>query len=57
MKGSIRQRSKGSWEIRHDGPPDASGKRRYFSQTFRGNKERPNRGCGSSYPMWSREPM
>jgi integrase len=39
MKGSVRQRSKGSWEIRYDGPPDANGKRKFMSETFRGTKK------------------
>jgi hypothetical protein len=38
MKGSIRQRSKGSWEIRYDGPPDAHGKRKFLSETVKGTK-------------------
>jgi integrase len=38
MKGSVRQRSKGSWEIRYDGPPDASGTRKFMSETVRGTK-------------------
>ena len=25
MKGSIKQRSKGTWRLRYDGPPEASG--------------------------------
>ena len=36
--GSIRQRSKGSWQIRYDGPPDENGKVRKLSETFRGSK-------------------
>ena len=39
MKGSIRQRSKGSWEIFYDMPADpVTGKRRQKSQTIRGTK-------------------
>jgi integrase len=39
MNGSIRQRSKGSWQIRHEGPADSTGKRKYLSETVRGNKK------------------
>jgi len=39
MKGSIRQRSKGSWEIFYDMPADpVTGKRRQKSQTIKGTK-------------------
>lgn len=38
MKGSIRQRGKGTWQIRYEGQPDGSGKRKYLSVTFHGNK-------------------
>lgn len=36
--GSMRERSKGSWQIRYDGPPDAKGKVKKLSETFRGTK-------------------
>ncbi len=39
MKGSIRQRSKGTWQLRYDAPPDGTGKRRFVSETFKGNKK------------------
>ena len=39
MNGSIRQRSKGTWQLRYDAPPDGTGKRRYVSETFKGNKK------------------
>jgi integrase len=39
MKGSVRQRSKGSWEIRYDGPADTNGKRKFMSETIRGTKK------------------
>jgi len=39
MKGSIRQRSKGSWEIFYDMPADpVTGRRRQKSQTIKGTK-------------------
>ncbi len=39
MKGSIRQRSKGSWEIFYDmGADPVTGKRRQKSQTVKGTK-------------------
>jgi len=38
MKGSIRPRSKGSWRLRYDASPDASGKRKQISETVRGTK-------------------
>ena len=39
MRGNIKQRSKGSWRLRYDGPPDASGKRKQISETVRGTKK------------------
>ena len=39
MKGSIRQRSKGTWQLRYDAPPDGTGRRRFVSETFKGNKK------------------
>ena len=39
MQGSIKQRSKGSWRLRYDGPPDASGKRTQVSETVRGTRK------------------
>ena len=39
MNGSIRQRSKGTWQLRYDAPPDGTGKRRFVSETVRGNKK------------------
>ena len=39
MIGSIRQRSKGTWQLRYDGPPDGTGKRRFVSETVKGNKK------------------
>ncbi|MDA1128989.1 MAG: hypothetical protein O2913_09855 [Chloroflexi bacterium] len=44
MNGSIRQRSnrqrsKGAWQLRYDAPPDGTGKRRYISETVKGNKK------------------
>ena len=35
MNGSIRQRSKGTWQLRYDAPPDGTGKRQFV----RGNKQ------------------
>jgi integrase len=39
MKGSVRQRSKGSYQIRYEAPPDGTGKRKYLSETVRGTKK------------------
>jgi integrase len=39
MKGSIRQRSKGTWQLRYDAPPDGTRRRRFVSKTFKGNKK------------------
>jgi integrase len=39
MNGSIRKRSKGTWQMRYDAPPDGTGKRRYVSETVHGNKK------------------
>ena len=39
MNGSIRQRSKGTWQLRYDAPPDGNGKRRFVSETVKGNKK------------------
>ena len=36
--GSVRQRSKSSWEIRYDGPPDIDGKRKRVFETVRGSR-------------------
>ena len=43
MNGSIRQRSKGSWQIRYDAPPDGTGKRRFISETVKGTKKEAER--------------
>jgi hypothetical protein len=48
MQGSIRQRSKGTWQLRYEAPPDGCGKRKYLSETVKGTKkdaERALRGC------------
>ena len=39
MKGSVEQRSKGSWRIRYDGGITSDGKRRQVSETVRGTKK------------------
>ena len=36
--GSIRQRTKGSWQVRYDGPPDESGKPTKLSESVRGTR-------------------
>ncbi len=36
--GSIRQRGRGSWQIRYDGPPDANGKITKLSEAVRGSR-------------------
>jgi integrase len=43
MNGSIRQRSKGTWQLRYDAPPDGTGKRRFISETVKGNKKDADR--------------
>jgi hypothetical protein len=40
MKGHVYQRSKGSWTIVYDLPPDGFGKRKQKSETFRGITKR-----------------
>ncbi|MCK9355769.1 MAG: site-specific integrase [Dehalococcoidia bacterium] len=39
MRGSVSQRYKGSWQLRYDGPPDASGNRRQVNETVRGTRK------------------
>lgn len=39
MKGSIRQRSPGSWELRYDGRPRDDGRRWQTTETVRGSRE------------------
>lgn len=39
MNGSIRQRSKGTWQLRYDAPADGTGERRFVSETVKGNKK------------------
>ena len=39
MRGNIQQRSKGSWRLRYDGPPDLSGKRKQITETVKGTKK------------------
>ena len=43
MNGSIRQRSKGTWQLRYDAPPDGTGKRRFVSETVQGTKKEAER--------------
>ena len=43
MKGSVRQRSKGSWQIRYEGYPDVKGKRKFHQETIRGTKKEAER--------------
>ena len=43
MKGSITQRSKGGWQLRFDGPADATGKRRQVNETVKGTKKEAER--------------
>ena len=38
MRGSIRQRSKGSWELHYDTPPDGTGRRSQRTETVRGSR-------------------
>ena len=39
MRGSIRQRSKGTWQVRFDAPRQGPGQREYASVTVRGTKK------------------
>lgn len=39
MRGSIEQRSPGSWRLRYDGPPNAAGKRKQVTETVKGTKK------------------
>ena len=39
MRGSIQNRSKGSWRIRYDGPADTNGNRKQESETVRGTRK------------------
>ena len=43
MRGSLQQRSKGTWRIRYDGPPEGSGRRKQVSETVRGTKTHDQR--------------
>ena len=43
MNGSIRQRSKGTWQLRYDAPATGTGKRRYVSETVNGTKREAER--------------
>ena len=43
MRGSLRQRSAGTWELRYDGPRDARGGRRFVSETVRTTKKEAER--------------
>ena len=38
MKGSIRQRNKGSWELHYDIPSDGTGRRRQRTETVKGTR-------------------
>lgn len=39
MNGSIRQRYKGTWQIRYSPPADGSGRRKFLTETVRGTKK------------------
>ena len=43
MRGSIQQRSKGSWFLRYDGLADATGRRKQVGETVRGTKAEAER--------------
>ena len=43
MNGSIRQRSKGTWELRYDAPSDGTGRRKYVTVTVKGTKREAER--------------
>ena len=50
MNGSIRARSKGSWQIRYEGPSDTTGMRKYLSETVKGTKKEAERVLGKGWP-------
>ena len=39
MRGNITRRGKASWRIKFDLEPDATGERRLFTATIRGNRK------------------
>ena len=39
MKGSLTQRSKGSWALRYDGPANGNGHRKQVNETVRGSRK------------------
>ena len=43
MKGSIRKRPSGSWELRYDGPDGVGGKRKQITETVRGTRKEAER--------------
>ena len=38
MQGSLEKRSKGSWRLRYDGPPDENGRRMQVTETVRATR-------------------
>ena len=40
---SIRQRSRGAWQLRYEAPPDADGYRKQVSETVRGTRKEAER--------------
>jgi integrase len=43
MQGNLQKRSKGSWRLRYDGPPDGNGRRRQVTETIRGTRKEAER--------------
>ena len=43
MRGSVKSRSRKSWQIRYYGPPDPKGKRKQINETIRGTKPEAER--------------
>ena len=43
MRGSIEQRSKGSWRLKYDGPRDSNGRRKQLTETVRSTKKEAER--------------
>ena len=43
MQGNLQKRSKGSWRLRYDGPPDGNGRRRQVTETVRGTRKEAER--------------
>lgn len=43
MRGSIRQRSRGTWQLRYEAPPNSEGHRKQVSETIRSTRKEAER--------------